>query len=538
MGNYNQLHLYLIKFTLLMEEFPMGKITRPLVCLLAIVASLILPLPLTGADEQPDLQPTQIAVSNLYAGVSNTVTVIVANNNNATATNFDVKLEVGNVTIGNSTVSNILPKNDSWYYPAYVNFNWIPAAAGNYTLQATVDSIGNVTESNETNNHLEQNVTVSALSPITVKVRVEGQTANIWSGNLTFQNSTITDKLGAVHNVNHPTALGALTGAAQTGGFTYVVANYFAPLDFVEAVAGDANAGMNGWLYLVNWVSPPFAAVDYTLTNNDEVIWYYGGYMATPLRISTDATSLTAGGNFTATVETLNGTAWEGVPGATVHADSHIFTTDSDGQVENITLSPGGYSLYAEKGDYTQFVRSNRQTVIIYLPLNLQPGWNFISVPKKLASGYATAQQLFGSVNTAVHSIFLYNAATGWAAMGNDTVVAPLDGIWIYSANATELHPVFDVNPRQVPPTKQLAAGWNAIGFSDFTAASANSALTSVEAKWATIIGFDAAAQTYEVSVINNAPDGDPHSEKRNLTCWKGYWIYMTGAGELAAISS
>jgi subtilase family serine protease len=194
MGNYNQLHLYLIKFTLLTEEYSMGKFIRPLVCLLAIVTSLILPLPVTGAVELPDLEPTQIAVSNLYAGVANTVTVIVANNNNATATNFDVKLEVGNVTIGNSTVSNILPKNDSWYYPAYVNFNWIPTAAGNYTLQATVDSIGNVTESNETNNHLEQNVTVSALSPITVKVRVEGKTANIWSGNLTFQNSTITDK--------------------------------------------------------------------------------------------------------------------------------------------------------------------------------------------------------------------------------------------------------------------------------------------------------------------------------------------------------
>ncbi len=526
-----------------MEEFPMGKIIRPLVCLLAIVASLILPLPVTGADEQPDLQPTQIA-SNLYAGVSNTVTVTVENNGNATATNFDVKLEVvGGSIVSNSTVSNILPKNDSWYYPAYVNFNWTPATAGNYTLRATVDSAGVIAESNETNNQLYQNVTVNTLIPITVKVRVEGKTANIWSGNLTFQNSTITDKLGAVHNVNHPTALGALTGAAQAGGFTYVVANYYAPLDFVEVVAGDANAlNGDGWMYLVNWVSPPIAAVDYTLANNDEVLWYYGGWSASgpprPLWLATDGTSLAAGGNFTATVETLNGTAWERVPGATVHADSHLFTTDAEGQVKNITLSPGGYSLYAEKGDYTQFVRSNRQTVIIYLPLNLQPGWNFISVPKKLASGYATAQQLFGSVNTAVHSIFLYNAATGWAAMGNDTVVAPLDGIWIYCANATELHPVFDVNPRQVPPTKQLAAGWNAVGFSDFTAASANSALTSVEAKWATIMGFDAAAQTYEVSVINNAPDGDPHSEKRNLTCWKGYWIYMTSAGELAAISS
>ncbi len=521
-----------------MEEFPMGKILRFIICLLAIVTSLMLPAPTAAAVEQPDLQPTQIAVSNLYAGVSNTVTVTVENNGNVTATNFDVKLEAGGVTVANSTGNSIPAKNDPYYWPAYVNFNWTPAMAGNYTLRATVDSTSIIAESNESNNQLEQNVTVNTLIPITVKVRVEGKTANIWSGNLTFQNSTITDKLGAVHNVNHPTALGALTGAAQAGGFTYVVANYFAPLDFVEAVAGDANAGMNGWLYLVNWVSPPFAAVDYTLTNNDEVLWYYGGYMATPLRISTDATSLTAGGSFNATVESFDGTNWSPEAGATLYAGSHLFTTDAAGKVGNITLPPGGYSLYAEKGNYTQFIRSNKQAVIVYLPLNLQPGWNFVSVPKKMAAGYNAAQQVFAGVQTDAHSIFQYNAVSGWTQMGNDTIVAPLDGIWIYSANATELHPVFDVNPRQVPPTKQLAAGWNAVGFSDFTAASANSALTSVEVKWATLIGFDAAAQTYEVSVINNAPDGDPHDEKRNLTCWKGYWIYMTSAGELAAISS
>jgi len=122
--------------------------------------------------------------------------------------------------------------------------------------------------------------------------------------------------------------------------------------------------------------------------------------------------------------------------------------------------------------------------------------------------------------------------------MTANTIVSPLEGIWIYSTSTKELRPLFDPDPRQVPPTKQLSAGWNAIGFSDFTAASANSALTSVEDKWATLIGYDAVAQAYEVSIINNAPASDNHSEIRLMYPWKGYWLYMTSAGELASIGS
>jgi hypothetical protein len=259
--------------------------------------------------------------------------------------------------------------------------------------------------------------------------------------------------------------------------------------------------------------------------------------MAEPLRLSVDKTNLPASGNLTATVEVFNEINWTALAGATLHAGSHIYTTDTAGQVENITLPAGGYTLYADKGDYTLYIRSNGIAVTSYVALNLLPGWNFISVPKRLAAGSSTAQQVFGSVNTDGHSIFQYDPQNGWAAMPGTSEVRPLDGVWIYSANATELHPVFDSNPRQVPVTKSLAAGWNAVGFTDFTPAAANSALTSVESKWATLLGFDGTTQTYDVSIINNAPDGDPHSEKREMTAWGGYWCYMTAAGELAAIS-
>ncbi len=317
-----------------------------------------------------------------------------------------------------------------------------------------------------------------------------------------------------------------------------MVSSAYGPLGFVESVAGDAGQGADGWLYRANWQSPSVAAIDYTLANNDEVLWYYGGWSAQPLKLSVDQTNLPVIGNFTATVQAFNGTTWNAVQGATVQATSHLYTTDANGKVLNISLPPGGYTLSATTGTYETFIRSNTVNVVVYVPLNLQPGWNFISVPRRLSSANSTTQALLGSVNTAGHSIFTYNPTDGWVTLGASMTVSPLDGIWIYSATAVELHPVFDPNPQQVPPTKQLAAGWNAIGFTDFTAAAANSTLTSVANGWATLMGFDAGSQTYEVSVIKGTPASDPHSESRQMSPWKGYWLYMTSSGQLAAISS
>ncbi len=515
----------------------MSKVIRFLCCLLVAFVSLVSASPVL-ADAQPDLQPTQITVTTLYAGVTNAVTVVVANNGDAATSNVSVRLEANGTAVATKTGISVPAKNDLSYWPASVKFDWNPATAGAYTLTAIVDSAGAIAESNETNNQLQQAVTVLAAVPVTVKIRIEGKTATIWGGEVTFQTSTITDKQGTTHTVDHPTALGALSQAAQAGGFSFVVSSSYGPLSFVEAVGGEANQGMDGWLYRVNWTSPDVSAVDYTLAANDEVFWYYGGWTAKPLKLSVDKDNFLSSDNFTATVEAYDGASWSAVSGATLYVGSRTYTTDTNGKVLNISLTPGGYTVYASKGDYTQFIRSNQKQVIAYVPLNLQPGWNFISVPKRLASDNSTAQKVFASVNTAGHSIFTYNASGGWSAMGTGAVVSPLEGIWIYSAAAVELHPVFDTNPRQVPPIKPVSSGWNSIGYSDFTSASANSALTSVESKWTTLIGFNAATQTYEVSIINNAPSGDSHSELREMSLWKGYWLYMTSSGELAAISS
>ncbi len=169
--------------------------------------------------------------------------------------------------------------------------------------------------------------------------------------------------------------------------------------------------------------------------------------------------------------------------------------------------------------------------------ISLYQGWNFISTPKKLSSGNNTAA-IFSSIDTAGHSIYLYNASEQrWHAMTLNDEVQPLDGIWLYANNTADVDLSFDTNPMQTPPTKSLSAGWNAIGFSDTTSISASTTLNSVKAKWSTLIGFTAPQQRYDAAIVNGATD-PTHGDQQMMYPEKGYWLYMTEAGELAAIGA
>ena len=165
----------------------------------------------------------------------------------------------------------------------------------------------------------------------------------------------------------------------------------------------------------------------------------------------------------------------------------------------------------------------------------LSPGWNFVSVPRTLETGNNTAI-IFKDVNTAAHTIWLYDASgRRWTAMTATTKVRTLDGIWIYAVSLTKVPLRFTQNPIMTPPTKILYQGWNAIGFSDMVPASARATLLSVKNDWTSLMGYDAENQQYEIQIINGE-DGS-HSETKEMIPFKGYWLFMTGDNELAAIS-
>jgi hypothetical protein len=93
---------------------------------------------------------------------------------------------------------------------------------------------------------------------------------------------------------------------------------------------------------------------------------------------------------------------------------------------------------------------------------------------------------------------------------------------------------VFSTDPTQVPPTKQLATGWNSIGFTGVNPATARDTLISVNSSWTQAMGFIAPAQAYDTQIIHGGTG--QFSDSRLMFPTNGYWLYMTSPGTLSAI--
>lgn len=169
--------------------------------------------------------------------------------------------------------------------------------------------------------------------------------------------------------------------------------------------------------------------------------------------------------------------------------------------------------------------------------ISLEPGWNFVSTPKRLADGSNTFAIFFDTVDTAGNSILIYDALEQkWDDVASTDVFRPLDGVWVYSNEACTVPLIFASGEPGLPPTKALSKGWNAIGFTDTVPESAANTLLSLGDHWTTLIGYDAKVQQYGVSIIRGA-DGR-HGDERMMQPMQGYWIYMTEADTLAGISA
>jgi len=210
------------------------------------------------------------------------------------------------------------------------------------------------------------------------------------------------------------------------------------------------------------------------------------------------------------------------------------------GDVDNTGLFmaevPGITTLIASNGLVSG---SAEITVIPGVPadftLTLRDGWNFISTPAELAED-ANTFALFSEVDCAGHSVWSYSPAKGWKAVAAEDTFRPLDGIWVYSNGTAYLPLSLDDTVRETPAVKRLSAGWNAVGFSDISAAPTKDALASVKDKWAILIGFDAETQSYPTSVISGA--GGSHADTREMEPGEGYWLFMRTDGTLGAISA
>jgi PKD repeat protein len=214
--------------------------------------------------------------------------------------------------------------------------------------------------------------------------------------------------------------------------------------------------------------------------------------------------------------------------------------TSTDKNPTHKYTSNGIYSVGLQvtywNGQVKSAVKSNLVTAGVVTPANarigLNPGWNFISIPKMLADGQNNAKALFGHVDVGGHSIFAYNPKTkSWTTVTATTIINPLDAVWIYSQQADTVYLYFANDALQIPPTKKLVKGWNTFGVTSLNSVPAGNALLSVKDQWIYVIGFESTTQRYQSTIMNV-----PESNKNTLYPGYGYWIYMSEEGELAAL--
>ncbi|UUX91544.1 DUF3821 domain-containing protein [Methanoplanus endosymbiosus] len=237
--------------------------------------------------------------------------------------------------------------------------------------------------------------------------------------------------------------------------------------------------------------------------------------------------------------------------GGTTNEWAVVAKTGSDGTITvglttDSNTKTGKYTVRAEKWlSYTQLDYEIYDTVDIKVTeegagptISLNPGWNFISTPKRLQNGNNTAGKIFGDIDSGGHSALMYNASSKkWDTVKADTEVKPLEGIWIYNndANSAEVSMKYDSNPLQTPPSEDLQSGWNAVGFSSLTPATAKDTLVDVSGKWTKAIGWDSEEQMYETAIISGG--SGIYSDTRDMNPAKAYWIWMKEDGTIAALS-
>ena len=246
--------------------------------------------------------------------------------------------------------------------------------------------------------------------------------------------------------------------------------------------------------------------------------------------------------NFNITVTNVSGKAvlWNGsVAGPTVTGITSL-KTGGNSSIELTGIESGTVKLSVNTSSFNGIESVNVTEITVESTafddkLRLKPGWNFISVPKKQDSTKDTFGELLAGWTG--WTVYKYDPTTSpyWFSLtGSDSINDDvLAGYWVHVDTAGTIELSYKEASYLTPPSKALTGNaWNAIGFSNTTAMSANATLKSVEGSWSTVLGWDATNQKYENAIIYEVNDGT------NMEPGKGYWIWMTKDDTLSAISA
>ena len=177
---------------------------------------------------------------------------------------------------------------------------------------------------------------------ITVSLRIEGVDSCVLYDNYEIpQGSTAADLIQYADKLSDDVTV---TGAEN---------NYITD---VNGETAGKFGGWDGWQYIVNSVSPNVGVGDYTLSDNDTVVLYYGDFpcllpqidtstLNSDGKISFNAESTTYDSDWNPTVSTV------AIADMTVTFDGHTYTTDENGTISlsKADFTSGEHSVQVEK---------------------------------------------------------------------------------------------------------------------------------------------------------------------------------------------
>lgn len=211
-----------------------------------------------------------------------------------------------------------------------------------------------------------------------------------------------------------------------------------------------------------------------------------------------------------------------------------IFETDnklSPLEVRNLLMShsdPVSSLLGRVAANGRVNLTSALQSLSVEDVISLHKGWNFVSVPRPLASGSDTAS-IFEKVSSGGHSVLAYKNPDGWITLKATDLLSIMTGYWVYSTKEDTISLSYIKSPVQV--IKEVKSGWNTFGLPSKESVSAKQALSPIQDIWKYLVGFDSTIQQYETPILNGG-SGD-QDDDRMIKPMRGYWLYSSGSGSI-----
>jgi len=175
------------------------------------------------------------------------------------------------------------------------------------------------------------------------------------------------------------------------------------------------------------------------------------------------------------------------------------------------------------------------------LRLNLKEGWNLVSVPRELEN--PSIEAVFEGITT-VDRIYYYDPTSGWKwaiysdgswdTSGGLTTIDDGKGYWIHATAETNVTLTLEeINPLETPPTYQVKAGWNLIGYTTLSLETSTpidvylqNLYTGFGSKWTKLYRYTPGTG-YEMAT----PWYTDYFDTFDLT--RGYWLYCSEDGEI-----